>query len=671
MKPPRRAIFLIVPLVILLLPVAVYAADRMTSTDEIARNVEVSTVPVGGLNEADATLAVDAHEQELRQSTGVFEVNGEVFKLSPATVGLDADTSRAVGAAMDARRGGNPFENFLSWVASFGTVETVPLDVAFDDEAIDVEIDAWEAAAIPNPAFEGAVAVVDGQVIAQYPETGQKVDRTVARPAIRDAMATLDKTTVVLPVVTATPSLTDADVDAAVAEMGNLIDSEITLTSDEISFRATFTPNQLAQAAVAIVDEDAASIEVTFDPDRVLEILEPRRGEFEVQPVDAQFDIDLSTNQIRVIPSRNGTLLDMDALIVEMRAAALGDGVGTFPLVVGAEPAFTTDAAQSYTSLGLLSKFTTEHPAGEDRVTNIQQMARDVDGAIIQPGAEWSINDHVGERTEEKGYVAAPAIINGEPYCCDHPANIGGGVSQFGTTLFNAVFYACLEDVDHRPHSLYFTRYPEGREATLGVPGPDVRFRNNTEAPVIIKTTYTDRSITVLMFGDNGGRTCADITHEREDLVEFEEELVADEEDNLRPGERVKDRSGINGFLVRVDRQVTYPDGRQEVDLELVWRYQPLSERYLVHPCEVTGEPVNCPVQVPSVANLTWDAALGALQELGLLAARVDATVADEALDGIVIGQEPVASEWVSAGSTITLTVGSYEGGGDGGGGDG
>jgi vancomycin resistance protein YoaR len=103
--------------------------------------------------------------------------------------------------------------------------------------------------------------------------------------------------------------------------------------------------------------------------------------------------------------------------------------------------------------------------------------------------------------------VAAGAIIGGQVYCCDHPANIGGGTSQFATTLYNAVFFGAYEDVDHTPHSLYFTRYPVVREATLGWAGPDVVFRNDTVYPVTIRTSHTATSVTVQLIGNNEGRS--------------------------------------------------------------------------------------------------------------------------------------------------------------------
>ncbi|MGI9584832.1 MAG: VanW family protein, partial [Acidimicrobiia bacterium] len=653
------------PLLILLLPLAVYWVDNKTSSDEVARNVTVSGVAVGGLTTADATLAVQAHEQELRQSTGVFTVNAETFKLNPLAIGLTANTARAVDDAMAARRDGTMIENFMSWVASFRTVEDVPLAVTYSDAAIADQLDQWEVQSITNPAFDGAVSMVDGVVVPQYPQEGEKINRLTAVPTIERVMAQLDKSGQVLDIIVATPVLTNADIDNAVAEMSAMVDSEVTLRSNDIGFRTSFTPDQLASAVDAELSDDGTSMIVFFDVDTVLGILEPRQSEYEVQPVDAQYDVSLATNEISVVAGRSGTLLDVEVLPVEMKTAALGTGLGAFPLLVGAPPAFSTEQAESYLPMELIGEFTTDHPARQDRVINIQQMALDVDGALVFPGREWSINDRVGERTEAKGYVAAPAIINGQPYCCDHPANIGGGVSQFGTTLFNAVFFACLDDIEHRPHSLSFDRYPEGREATLGFPHPDVRFGNNTDSPVIIKTAYTYTSITVKMFGNNDGKTCTDETHEREDIVEFEEELIADTEGTLVPGQRVKERSGIDGFLVRVDRIVTDSDGTQETDLNLVWRYATLTEQYMVHPCEVSGNPINCPVQLPSLSGSTWDQALVTLQEIGILAARVDEPTENPDLDGVITAQDPVSGTWVNAGSTVTLTVGVFSGGDD------
>ena len=135
---------------------------------------------------------------------------------------------------------------------------------------------------------------------------------------------------------------------------------------------------------------------------------------------------------------------------------------------------------------------------------------------------------------------------------------------------------------------------------------------------------------------------------------------MADTEGTLRPGQSTKVRSGIDGFLVKVDRLVTYPDGHTETDLNLVHRYRPLSEQTMVHRCELSGTPTNCPVRLASVVSQTWEDALESLSEVGLLAAKVTSPIDDATKDGIVLSQSPAPGEWVGAGTTVTLTVGLF-----------
>ncbi len=159
-----------------------------------------------------------------------------------------------------------------------------------------------------------------------------------------------------------------------------------------------------------------------------------------------------------------------------------------------------------------IASFTTFHDCCQSRVTNIHLIADTVDGTVVQPGETFSLNQAAGPRTSSKGYVPAGAIIGGEVYCCDHPVNVGGGVSQFATTLFNAVYFAGLDIVSHRPHSIYFSRYPMGREATIVFPNPDLRFRNDTEYPLTIDSSYTSTSITVRIIGFNDFRKVSTVT---------------------------------------------------------------------------------------------------------------------------------------------------------------
>jgi vancomycin resistance protein YoaR len=177
-------------------------------------------------------------------------------------------------------------------------------------------------------------------------------------------------------------------------------------------------------------------------------------------------------------------------------------------MMPGPEPELNTEAAEAMGPFGEVSTFTTYHPCCASRVVNIQLLADEIDNHWVLPGETFSINETAGQRTLAEGYKRAGAIIGGRIECCDSAVNIGGGTSQFATTFYNAIFFGCYEDVFHQPHSIYFSRYPYVREATLGYPSPDVKFRNDSESVIFIDTSYTGSSITVTFYGNNGGRIC-------------------------------------------------------------------------------------------------------------------------------------------------------------------
>jgi vancomycin resistance protein YoaR len=143
----------------------------------------------------------------------------------------------------------------------------------------------------------------------------------------------------------------------------------------------------------------------------------------------------------------------------------------------------------------LVSEFTTNHACCQSRVSNIQRIADIMRGVVIKPGERFSVNDFVGERTREKGFVAAGSIQQGH-----FKDDVGGGISQFATTMFNAAFFAGLEFDDYQSHTIYISRYPYGREATLNFPDVDLAVINNTPYGVLIWTEYTGTSITVQMY---------------------------------------------------------------------------------------------------------------------------------------------------------------------------
>ena len=134
-------------------------------------------------------------------------------------------------------------------------------------------------------------------------------------------------------------------------------------------------------------------------------------------------------------------------------------------------------------------------------MTNIKRAAELLDGTIILPGKEFSLNGALGKRTEAKGFVSAPQIFNGR-----FEDAVGGGISQVATTLFNAAFFSGIKLVAHQAHQFYISRYPMGREATVSWGGPELIFRNDWPAAILMKLDASDSGITVRFYSTKLGR---------------------------------------------------------------------------------------------------------------------------------------------------------------------
>jgi vancomycin resistance protein YoaR len=590
-----------VPALLLLLPLAVYFVDQAANQGEVPRNVSVAGIDVGGLSEDDATVVVRAYEANLQTQPATFVISGSTYELDPTTVSLTADVDGAVTEALNQRNGGI-VSGFIPWISGFTEHVDVDLAISIDDEAVDAHLDDWELDAIENPAYEGAIQVVDGDIEFEYPRIGEKIDKPAARTIVNSVLIRPQRETTELPLIDSVPVMTQAAVDDAVTILEAMASRPILLYDEDQNLVLTVKPSEISDATIVeIVHGSPPQVNISLSIDRVADILEPHRARFELPPVNADFEVDIETDRVSIIPSKNGTVLDPAAVTVELlRAATSGTAIGRLAYADGPEPQFTTADAEAFGPLGLVSEFTTKTP-GVNRVHNIHLMADTIDGYVVWPGEEFSINEVVGPRTEAKGYKRDGAIIGGQVTCCDEPANVGGGVSQYATTIYNAIFFGCYEDIDHTPHSLYISRYPEGREATMGFPAPDVVFRNDSDAPIIIRNSYDGNStITVQFYGNNGGRTCESERSERFNYTE--PKVVYEANTAVRPGtERVVSK-GSQGWSVTVTRVMTMPDG-SVIRQPFTHHYRGAVRLIEKHPCNLGIG--SCPV--PTTTTTTTE----------------------------------------------------------------
>jgi vancomycin resistance protein YoaR len=229
----------------------------------------------------------------------------------------------------------------------------------------------------------------------------------------------------------------------------------------------------------------------------------------------------------------------------------------------------------------LLAAYSTSFdPGARARSHNIRLAARALDGAVVLPGREFSLDARIGPRLAQNGYREAPVILNDRVV-----PGPGGGVCQVATTLYNAVLYAGLEVTERHPHSLPVDYVPIGRDATLASPTIDLRFVNNTGHAIMIAAGVEGARLTVSIFGTRPFPS-------RTVRLEVEREVVAPEvrlveDPALPPGAREVRVRGREGYRARVYR--LWEEDGSVVRRELVSDdlYRPVATVVAVGPARV------------------------------------------------------------------------------------
>ncbi len=525
-------------------------AERLIWSGQVLPRIEVPGYQVArrDLDEVRAELAADVARRETEAI--MFSAGDVVLVLDPTAVGLDIDEPALVDGVAEAGRSGNPLAQAFGFVARRFRPDVIEPTVVWDDALLRTTVDGW-VIQVAGGSSGGGLQLQGTTVVGIDPQVGDRLDAAAAIDAAAAALRSGIAPSQPLPVAEATAVQDPAAIAAAVEQARMLLDGPVTILAPGVVF--PLFPEELAPTLV--VTPRGTGLAVVVDPTRLQAVLGNDLSALEALPRNAS--IDLSSGQALVVPSQPGRRLDVVAL-----AAALSSGATEVTATFSDVPAETT--TDELAALGIkeeIARFTTSHPAGEPRVTNIHRMCDLVQDTVVMSGDTFSLNTVAGQRTEARGFVAAPAIDAGE-----FVEEVGGGVSQFSTTLFNAVLKGGYDLREHQPHSYWLSRYPKGLEATLSWPHPDLVWVNDFETPVLVHCAYDATSITVVLLGDKEGRQVTVAGPEISNEVPAIDRITVDT--TLRPDEiEIVEEREYDGFDARWVRTVARPGREPHADV--------------------------------------------------------------------------------------------------------
>jgi vancomycin resistance protein YoaR len=527
-----------------------YAVDTVMTEGNVPRGVTVGGVDIGGMSKSQAEARLRNDLGEAVKSPVVVTAGNLESQLDPVTSGLSVDWRATVDQA------GQQPKNPLTRITSFWNKREVGTVSHVDEQRLSTTSGRVTGELTRNPedatlriSDEGKADIVDDVA-------GQQVDGDAVTGAIRDHWLNADHRIPVDADVTEAGTRRDAAERTAKDVIDKVTAGDVTFTGRD-NVNGVLRPTDMGKVVAFTPAGDH------FDPqwnkDAAKDILAGQLSSTEVEFRNANFEV--NGRDLKVIPSQDGVLIDWDKTLDPLDEKLLASGDRRNEVSYEDKKAtYTTEMAEKANFNDVIGSFTTGGFSGDSGV-NIRRVAEQVNGAIVLPGETFSLNGYTGPRGEAQGYVEAGVIENGHA-----DRAVGGGISQFATTLYNASYFAGMDDVSHTPHSYYISRYPAGREATVFEGAIDLQFKNNSETPVLIETRADDSQVTV----DLRGVKTVDV-----ESIPGSKTNYTDPERIELTGDKCSPSSGAKGFTTTDTRVIRDLGGRELSRNTTTTKYDP------------------------------------------------------------------------------------------------
>ncbi len=527
--------------------------DSVLYYNKVHAGVTVAGQEVSGLTPDEAIAQLDAMVDKVQQNSVTLTAEGKSWEVTPEDLGVDIDVRGAVAAAMDVSRDGNVFSDLGKRLKLYFSGVDVPLNGTMDDDMADSALSRI-AAQIDVAPVDAGLAIEDGQIKMIEDQPGKVVDVEALREQLRALVTTLHTTELAIPMKVEEAVVQADDMAEAKAQAETMISAPIVLQSEDKKWTLT-TAQIVSYMGFTSEYKDGVSTLVPFlDAQKMNGFFASIADEVATEPVNASFDSD--GKKAWVVPAVLGTKLDPEGTAAAVSEASLKASGRTAEVAVAtSEPELTTEEAEARGMKDLLSTYSDSYGGSANRQHNVRITTEYATNVFLAPGEAYDFDKQIGPRTAARGYKTAPGIVG--------PGRLedvfGGGICEVSTAVFNAVFFAGLEVIERKNHSIFIDHYPKGRDATVSAGGPNLRFRNDTSHYIWIRGVSDGVTTTINIYGTDEGRK---VTYTTSDFYNYvSRTTVTVPNPSLPAGQKVVITGGQSGRQLKVVRTVALPDG--------------------------------------------------------------------------------------------------------------
>lgn len=575
-KRKRRWPWLLVVLILVL--GGGYVGAAFATQDSLPATLTVEDVDVSGMSTQEAAPVLEeAFEQRAQREISVT-VEDRQATLVPAEAGYTYDVQATLEDLTELTF--NPME---LWARLFGEAHVQAVKT-IDDETSQEAI-AGLAEQLTFDPTEGAVVYEGAELEYTEPVDGFTVDEQELADLVADEWLG-DETELTAPGEVEDPAVSAQEWEQFVTETAQpLVEDNVTVTADDAT--TELTPAQLGAAAEVRVEgaaEETAATQDTeqtpaeedttetqdaegirpvllLDGEALTEALAENNADFASTNQDATVRLTGTAGSARpeVVPGSTGRGVDGQQVADEILADLAAEQTRSITVDLHeVEPEVTTEDAEAWDVNHVVAEYATPYPPHDGpRTANLRVGADRVNGTVVMPGEEFNLNSLLAPITAANGYHSSGVVESGVTTNA-----IGGGLSQIATMAYNAGFLGGMEIVEHKPHSRWFDRYPQGRESTYWEGQINVRWKNDTDAPVIVEMWLANNQVHTRLWGSD----YYDVSTTTSEPYNFTASPTIRNSDS----ECIAERGGRRGFTVDVHRTKTPPDGEP---IQETWRW--------------------------------------------------------------------------------------------------
>jgi len=508
---------LLIGMVIFLVILIFFVLLNILNTDKINWGMKTAGIKIGGLTSNQAEEKIETANEEFLKKAFTLSYENNQWQITPEKLGMEINVAETAKMAFAyGRNGKNIFINSWQQLESLFGYNLSPIwkiDSGKMEEFLNTNLSS-----IYHPA-QNAMLIYDEKkqdfsVVTE--KEGITIDKEKIEKIMEKDIINLQQTNIRLALIKDRPEILGSEIQQAYKEIKTILESlplSVVIIDDSIS-SASETKKEIDK-----IDKEELLNLIAFEP-----IIDPKNPDNKIlgiginqekaknylislaplinqEPIDAKLSFKNEKVSIFAL-SQDGIRMEIDENIPNL-FTGIKNGEEINLKITKIKPAITTESIDNLGITALLGKGSSNFSGSPvNRIHNIKIGAAKFNGVLLKPNEEFSFNAILGDVGPEQGYEPELVIKQDKTV-----PEYGGGLCQVSTTVFRAAVYSGLKITERFPHAFPVKYYnPQGFDATIYPPSPDLKFINNTPGYILFQSKIIGSEITFEVYGTDDGR---------------------------------------------------------------------------------------------------------------------------------------------------------------------